>query len=637
MGIIRVLLFLSIALPLSAFAREEILSFDSHIKVETDGSMWVEEIIKVRAEGKKIKRGIFRDFPTEYKDRLGNAYNVGFYLHQVLRDGQSEPHHTKPLSNGIRIYVGSSNIHLNTGVYTYTLRYRTDRQLGFFEQHDELYWNATGTDWDFPILTASVRVNLPGGVSLDDVNVEGYTGPKGGKGQDYRAGVDDSAAWFHSTRALAAREGLTIVATWPKGYVTEPSRDQKLAWFFEDNKSLLVVAGGMALLLIYYYFSWLKVGKDPESGVVIPHYTPPDGYSPASMRFIKRMGYDNQTFGVAIVNMAVEGYLRIEENRSGTFSLHKTGNTPKLAPGESAIASALFRSGSSSIQLKQSNHARIGGAVKIHKSCLKRDYEKHYFKTNSRYLIPGAVLTLGTIIAGVLMMDNVDQQATTGFMALWLSFWSLGVYALLNQAWKAWSMVLSTGGVANVIKAVFSSVFAIPFVAGEIFGLTMLFNEGSPVLVFSLAIMIGVNIAFYQWMKAPTLIGRILLDEVEGFALYLDVAEKDEMKFKNPPEKTPELFERFLPFAIALGVEEQWGNRFSSVLENAQISGDHYSPSWYSGRSWNHHNLTGFSSAVGSAMTSAISSSSTAPGSSSGSGGGGSSGGGGGGGGGGGW
>ncbi|MCW8944489.1 MAG: DUF2207 domain-containing protein, partial [Sedimenticola sp.] len=158
-------------------------------------------------------------------------------------------------------------------------------------------------------------------------------------------------------------------------------------------------------------------------------------------------------------------------------------------------------------------------------------------------------------------------------------------------------------------------------------------------LPFTLVLLlaVGINFLFYEWLKAPTLAGQQLLQQVEGFRLYLGVAEQDELNYKHPVEKTPALFEAFLPYALALGVEQQWAERFSGILAAAGKGGENYQPGWYSGRSWNSHNLTGFTTAMGSAMGSAISSSSTAPGSSSGSGGGGSSGGGGGGGGGGGW
>jgi len=155
--------------------------------------------------------------------------------------------------------------------------------------------------------------------------------------------------------------------------------------------------------------------------------------------------------------------------------------------------------------------------------------------------------------------------------------------------------------------------------------------------VVILITLIFVNWFFYELMKAPTRLGRKLLDKVDGFRDYLVVAEKDELRFKHPPEKTPELFERYLPYALALDVEEVWGDKFSEVIARAQSDGSYRQPNWYHGSSWRSHSVGSFASSLGSTLASTVSSSSTAPGSSSGSGGGGSSGGGGGGGGGGGW
>ena len=140
---------------------------------------------------------------------------------------------------------------------------------------------------------------------------------------------------------------------------------------------------------------------------------------------------------------------------------------------------------------------------------------------------------------------------------------------------------------------------------------------------------------FYNLLKAPTSQGRQILDLIDGFKLYLSVAEKDRLNLENPPERTPALFEAFLPYALALGVEQKWSEQFASVL--AAAGQEQYSPSWYVGRNWTTTNLVVMTSSMSSSLSSAISSASTAPGSSSGSGGGGSSGGGGGGGGGGGW
>jgi uncharacterized membrane protein len=152
-----------------------------------------------------------------------------------------------------------------------------------------------------------------------------------------------------------------------------------------------------------------------------------------------------------------------------------------------------------------------------------------------------------------------------------------------------------------------------------------------------LALLAFINILFYHLLKAPTLKGRRIMDKIEGFRMYLSVAEKDRLNVLNPPAKTPQLFEMYLPYALALDVEQRWSEQFAEVLSQAAASGREYRPSWYHGSGWSSFHAGGFAAGLGSSLSGAISSSSTPPGSSSGSGGGGFSGGGGGGGGGGGW
>jgi uncharacterized membrane protein len=156
-----------------------------------------------------------------------------------------------------------------------------------------------------------------------------------------------------------------------------------------------------------------------------------------------------------------------------------------------------------------------------------------------------------------------------------------------------------------------------------------------PLLIPLLAL--PVVLTAFAWMAAPTREGRAVLDRIAGFRHYLSITEEDRLEALHPPEKTPELFERYLPYAIALKVENQWADRFTATLAAAAASGQAQTMAWYSGHSDPWNDPGGFADSVGSSLASTISSSSTAPGSSSGSGGGGSSGGGGGGGGGGGW
>lgn len=155
------IIFLLSLTPVFSLDIEHIISFNSNIIVHSDASMTVTETIKVHSELQSIKHGIYREFPTSYQDRLGDWYNLGFRVKEVMKDGSPEPYHIQRQDNGVRVYIGQPNIFLSPIDYTYTIVYETNRQLGFFKDHDELYWNVTGNGWNFDIENASAKVSLP--------------------------------------------------------------------------------------------------------------------------------------------------------------------------------------------------------------------------------------------------------------------------------------------------------------------------------------------------------------------------------------------------------------------------------------------------------------------------------------------
>ena len=390
---LRTLIFsFLILVSLAAPAAEYIESFHSDIEVRRNGDLYVTETIHVKAEGKSIRRGIYRDFPTRYRDARGRDMSVGFEVLSVKRDGMMEPFNVRTQANGKRVYIGDKNTFLPPGFYEYELSYLTTRQLGFFEDFDELYWNVTGTGWDFPINRASATVTLPDTVA--DFELSGYTGKQGSTEQNLvyrRAG--NNRVYFVSSEPLGRGEGLTIVAGWPKGLIDEPSDARQLTWFLADNKASLIIGAGVFALLVYYLLLWHWVGRDPEAGVVIPRYRAPEGYSPASMRFIERMGYDNKCFTTAIINLAVKGAVDINDDK-GNFRIIKQGGPKEaLAPGEAQVVSTLFKGGSDNFNIVQSNQPTLSKAIDKHKKSLQRDYEKIYFNTN-RWLLATVQLFL---------------------------------------------------------------------------------------------------------------------------------------------------------------------------------------------------------------------------------------------------
>jgi len=634
---IRVVLGVLIFLLSSAAAEqqtERILSFKSHIRIQTDGSMTVTETITVYAAGQQIKRGIYRDFPTRYKDRFGNSVRVGFEVMSVARNGQPEAFHVKKIGNGIRVYMGRKNRMVGTGNHTYTLTYRTNRQLGYFDEFDELYWNVTGNGWSFSIEQVQAVVELP--PYADVLEVSAYTGPKGARGQDVTVNRDDLGnLHFVTTQPLRPWEGLTIAVSWPKGFVARPAFTDKVGYFYGDNPATLAAVLGMIILMAYYLWGWFKIGRDPAKGPIIPLFSPPEGFTPGAVRFVTRMGFDHKSFASAVVNMAVKGFLNIEENQD-EFTLSKTGASDALlSRGEKRIAKHLFQ-GADRITLETANHRNIGKAIDAFKKSLKIDFEKRYFQRNSKWLIPGGVISLLTLVCMVVSAPEIGAAV---FMLVWLSIWTGACFALVLTTIRAWKTAFSSNGSGSLIKKLSPigiTLFTLPFLGFEFFGMWAFSSLASPVAVVALLLIILINFIFYHLMKAPTIYGRGIMDQIEGFKLYLSVAEKQGLDMRNPPEKTPQLFEKLLPYALALDVENQWSEQFAHVLAQGGMRSD-YSPSWYSGGHWHSLGTSGMANRLGSSFSSAISSSSSAPGSRSGGGGGGSSGGGGGGGGGGGW
>jgi uncharacterized membrane protein YgcG len=628
------------ALPAKAQAPEVIELFRSALTVAPDASVSVHETIRVRAAGAAIRHGIFRDFPTRYRDRLGNQVRVGFNVRQVLRDGRPEPYRLESIDNGVRIRIGRADFTLSPGEYTYDIFYQTNRQLGFFPDHDELYWNVTGNGWAFPIERAEAQVRLPAGIAPDAVHIEGYTGPAGAKDQNYRAQVDgNGAAEFETTRELARHEGLTIVVSWPKGFVAAPTFEGKLRYFFADNRTALVGAMGLIVLLAYYLLVWSSVGRDPAPGPIMVRYEPPPGLSPAGMRFLARMGFDQTTFAAATLNLAVKRFLTIRHDGAGyTLARVPGSNLEKiagLAPEERVLARRLLDS-KSEVDLTPSNHRLVQAATKATRAALQAAEEKIYFVTNSRYVLPGLGISALALLAAMVSLPG-QALAISAFMSVWLTVWSAGVFGLTVAAAASWRTSFSEGSGTTMAGALFLTLFMVPFWGGEIFGLYMLIHNGSVWFAVLLAALIGTNILFHYLLKAPTRAGRALLDQVEGFKRYFLAVERDPMQRLSEPEVTPELFEKYLPYAVALGVEKAWSSRFAAALAQAGKPQADYAPNWYVGSNFGALGPTGFASSLGSSLSSAVASASSPPGSSSGGGGGGSSGGGGGGGGGGGW
>lgn len=623
-ALILLLLFTSAR---AQYQNEQIYNFTSNIVVNLDASIDVTENISVYANQNRIVHGIVRHLPTRYVDSYGIAHHTQYRIQRILMNNADSTYHLQHDMGQLSIYIGDRDTLLAPGDYTYTIQYHVNNAINFLRDADELYWNVTGNNWDFPIERAQANIQLPDSAVIE--NGYGYTGVLGSKGQDYVTSKSDAnQITFTTTRPLQPGEGLTIAADWQKGIINPPTWAQWIKGQLLPEDYLLIE---LTIVLLGYYIIVCKLyAKQPPKGTVIPLFEPPANLTPEGMRFIVRMGADVKTFTTAIINMATGGYLKIENNND-TFTLIQQGKSVDTLPyEEKSVAMKLFAD-TPTLTLSSSNNSSIRKARSDLNSNLRNQYQKENFITNSIYLIPGIIFTLFAVGAAI---HSADDPAAAASAIGWLSIWTIACFVMFAQLIYKIEEAKASGSFAKIAGATFSCIVLIPFLIGEIVGI-YIFSAAIPIFTLPMLFLIAIiNYFSYHLLRVPTVKGRSLLDQIEGFKLYLATTERYRLDQLNPPKQTPELFEKYLPYAIALDVENQWGEQFNDVLTQAgkETQTTTYQPSWYSGGGWSTTSLAAMPLFIGSAIsTSVISSSSSA------SGGGGFSGGGGGGGGGGGW
>ena len=594
---------------------ERILSFRSEITVLPDASLAVHETIRVRAAQRGIKHGIYRDFPTRFRSSEGIWFNVPFSLTEVLRDGKPEPWQTKELENGLRAYVGNADLLLEPGEHTYTIAYKTDRQLGFFSDHVELVWNVTGYEWTLPIDVVEARVLLPHGIS--GVSLEVNTGARGSKEREAEfSWGGEAGASFRATRPFQPGEGFAVIVKWPKGFVQEPAEPQLWWWYFlGSNRSAIAGMAGLLLVLTYYVLVGRQVGRDPQRGVIVPRGEVPEGLSPAAIRVVRTGKYDERALAATVVHMAIKGYLVIEE-RGGKFTLYRgQAGSAVLTPEEALVANDLHLERVEQIGIESANHVQVGAAVNGLKNFLRASLERFYVLRNREFLLPGVALSV-IVLGSTLTLEPGLRSFTRGLTALLLFFWTLGVSLLTVQIEYRWHDVFLRRGHRRdtLFHAASISVFAIPFFVAEIVGLGLIIWLGSYSYGVVLLGVAFLNVHFHYLFKAPASAGRRLLDRIEGFAVWLAAAEADGMS-RFGPELTPEVYEKFLPYAIALDRESQWSLQCAAVLAHTGGDGLSYQPAWCQFESTGGGGSPApFAGVVGDAFCAAIASSAVAPG-----------------------
>ena len=610
LGTMLVALLLASALgaPAILAQEEEILSYDVDIDVQPGGSMIVTESIRVRALGNQIRRGIYRDFPTSFPRASGiGRIEAPFTVLSVTRDGAPENYFLEAIGGevgrgGMRVRIGRGNVLLDPGEYTYEIVYETDRWVYFGDDEDQLYWNVTGNGWGFGIRRATATVRIAGLESTP--RLETWTGNEGSRSTTATASWDaaTSTASFVNELPLMPSQGLTISLTFPSGELTPPSPEQQDAWFRLDWGGY-VDAGYIVLFVIaVYLLMWRRVGMDPAAGKTRLRTEPPEGYSPAALGYIEKRGYDPTQLSAALVSLALKGAVRIDEKETGWVLERLTDEPEGLSSEEERLFKGLLGS-RTAITLIQSRHAIIRAAVKDFKKSLQRRLEREYFVNNRKWFAAGLTISL----VGLLALGwrwRFDMNPVALFLMVWLTGWTAGVATMVWRLWQQFQTARHGGGAAAWGATGFLALFSIPFVGAEIVVLTILLVMMPSHFVLAALVVGAVNVLFYHLLERPTLKGRGVLDQLDGFRSYLGA---DDERALHGGDRLAR-FEQFLPFAIALGLERTWSEAFSDVLTPAAMGADGVSIvggqrrplSWYSHDHGRAFSSSGFASSLGS-------------------------------------
>ena len=496
----------ALAFAAPAAARSlDIERFDADIRVSEDATIEVTETIVVNFSGSW--QGLYRTIPVEYRTPQGLNFTLLLDVQRITDSGGN------PLrweSSRVRQYrklkvwvPGAQDVRR-----TIVIAYRVLDGLRFFEDHDELYWNVTGDEWDYPIDSAGATIRLP--AAAGGLRATVFTGPRGSTAHDADLDIGANSVYVHTRGALGFHEGMTIAVGWDKGAVHEPSPASKAGLILRSNWPF----GLPILALIIMGLLWYAIGRDPRLRPIVARYKPPEGLTPAEVGTLVDDSADMADVTATIVDLAVRGVLRIEENKLGdgyTFwLLNRPDEWTGLKPHEEALLNGLFGDFTSpSVATAELENRFYVHLPAIQDHLYDSLIDRGYYRTRP---------------------DRVRVRAyRTGLV--------VGILTVFGGSWLA-----GTLGMAPF-----------PFIISGI---------ATAVIIF----------VFARILPARTPRGGRALEEVLGFEDFMGHVDAD--RFERTI-KTPEMFEAFLPFAMALRVDKRWAAAFASVYLQP--------PTWYSG------------------------------------------------------
>lgn len=514
----RIIIFVSLCLLNLLFSRSVIAGdfsinrFHSEIIINSDSSIDVREVIEV--EFYRQRHGIYREIPYKFKDELGRTIKTPLKVISVTdAQGRSWNYRIIKTPNTVKVRIGDPEKYVK-GSQTYVISYRVENAILFFDDHDELYWNVTGNYWQAPIKRASAKIILLTGKESQQLWASCYTGAYGSTMGECEFNTAGRGAEFFTKRGLSPGEGLTIAFGWDKGIISQPTSFKKLLWKLDIEENWVFLLP--VISLIFMINLWYRKGRDTAKiSSIVVRYEPPvhnnTPLTPAEVGTIVDEKADMRDFSATVVGLAVKGYIRIEETKKEGLLFSSTDYyLAKLRPPDENLT----------------------------------EFEKLFME----YLFKGNVS--GILVSSLKnkFYTNLEILKKTLYEGLVRKGYFLVNPDKIRQLYFISGIFISIGGF--FIFGMLSSFFNLKgVIAGVLTGLPV--------------------IGFARFMPAKTKEGVDIYNHVLGFREFLSRAERDRLE-RMADEN---LFSRFLPYAIALDVVENWADAFEGIYQAP--------PDWY--------------------------------------------------------
>lgn len=515
-------------------------SFAADVSVEADGDLIVREEIVV--DFSSPRHGIYRDLPFLYTDSLGGKVRTPLKILAVVNGaGAKRRYKVTRGDSALRVRIGHPRKYVS-GRQAYVIAYRVRNALLRLPDRDELAWNVNGNDWEVPMAAVASSVTLPPGEQGGILDGRCYTGLRGSSAGDCRTVTGDRSARFETTRSLLPGEGMTVAVGWRKGIVGEPSALNRLLLAVNAGENWVFLVPLLALGLLFR--QWNSVGRDPATGSVAVMFAPPQhkglNLQPAEVGGLVDERFDSRDLTAAVVGLAVKGLVTIEERGTEGILFSRTDYYLGRVKDADEVLTPFEK--------ELMDCLFPGGRSGILISELKNSFYVHLEALRDR-------LFDGLVGKGYFRTrpGKVRMWYRSAAMVLCLLGFVAGRYA--------GSFFYATSEVKNLIA------FLLP-------GLALLLVA--------------------RHMPAKTRRGAWAAAEILGFEEFLSRAEKDRLERM----KDLNIFERFLPYAIALGVSERWAAAFQDIAQEP--------PRWYTGSTgWQGgFHPASFNDSLGSALSS---------------------------------